>query len=116
MAEKPKDMAFVGAYVPRHIASYLSLYCRHPGINKSTLIRAILDEWMRKQCCNGQFKSDLIEEWRGKIRLSWEAKKVSGDKTELADRMKFSDMWRHDLKRRGMDPTDIEQIMEVELK
>jgi hypothetical protein len=44
--EKVKDDHYIGIYIPKEMASYLSLYCLAIGVSKSSIVENLITKWV----------------------------------------------------------------------
>ena len=109
-----KEMKFVGAHVPRHISSYLSLYCYRSGMAKSSLIRAILSNWVDEKESSTHHRYDLIRGWVQQLQLEWDNTKLTSEEARRNTLYLFQ-VFKHlqaiSLRGRGLEEEDVKNII-----
>lgn len=105
-----KNNKFIGAYIPQDLLSYLALYCRYPGINRSILLRSVLKEWIDKKETELPVYA-LIKDWQQILQLKWEARKLNAKSPLITEFNLFRNDWVKKLQGQGIDEMDIKNIM-----
>lgn len=101
----PEPRQLAGAYLPRQVNSYLSLYALSEEITKSTVIRREIEAWYKR--VNKIFpREDLIKPIIYKIKKHWESGK--SPHSCLAE---FQGELKSQLVQKGISENDIKTIL-----
>ena len=102
---------FVGVWLPQQTNSFLSLYALCKGLTKSQIIRGNVNAWVEEIKQDYPVR-DLIPVLIGKYQEEWDDKKRPY-KAELPNRFNIfkEDLFVY-LDRKGLDETDVSQIVE----
>ncbi|MFP4025824.1 MAG: hypothetical protein ACLFVR_14970 [Thiohalospira sp.] len=69
-ASKAENKKMVGAYVPRHLHNYITLYCLLHEKAKSSIMEEALQNWHQKAIYE-KSESQIIEELRNEVQKGW---------------------------------------------
>jgi len=70
-ARKEVDAYLIGAKVPKRLASYLSLYCLAKEKTKTSVLKPLIEDWIKKQQ-EGMPISDLVQIIARKAYKIWQ--------------------------------------------
>lgn len=104
---KQKNMAFIGVYVPQWIHEYLNMYLVAHKINKSDLLRGIIEDWINKEGPDSkdELKRLLIEEGK----KHWKTTKTLNKEAQL---FLFKKKFEKELQAKHLHQSDITFIVE----
>jgi hypothetical protein len=105
-----KQCQHVGAVMPPHIASYITLYSYHTKTSKSTVIRSAIHNWWMEQNKNISAKS-LVMSMKSKIQDEWWALKMQTPDAMISE---FKEYHLKELLKKGVSPENVAQIIDIE--
>jgi hypothetical protein len=97
----------VGVILPRHVTSFLTLYCLSKGITKTKVIRELVEKWMYHDAVPST--EDLILDLVSKIDKQWQACKTSSKSSMVM----FKEQVSRELKAKDMEEEHIQLILNM---
>jgi hypothetical protein len=108
-AKSKKELSkFIGAFLPRWIFDYFTIYTLAKSQSKSELMRSILEEWIVKQ--RTTISDDaLLDEVAVNVRQQWKLECIGDPNAKLVP---FKASLVLELRSRGLSDEQIETIFE----
>lgn len=102
------NFKLVGASLPPQVHNYISLYTVAKGLNKTSIMKELFENWMKQQKIKGASETALMDLIEKRARIQWQITKT--DKTTT-----FADFKRiliNELGRKGVSEDHINTILQ----